>query len=515
MLSSKCHINLDLITQKEVKYSFNCRFKSTKSKNLKRTLVSPDQSKESSKSKSLAKKLRSSVNKKTGKNKVRSKLTTLKSSSSNVNKEDKINFKASIRKTNTSSPSRLMSNLSSKKHTSGRHLGKHSGDNQVKKKKSESNSKSKKVLRDGIKNLHNSQNLKKNSSQKKYNSREYEKVSNTGISRFNNYLNNKSCMHMNNEAKMSKGASPIDEMMLQSKSHLLSQTLKPLFKPFLYALMERHRDALDCFFGLPSTYCNDPWVLANIAKCYTELTNHKVADLYFARAFKPLPNPFPCYEDSDIPGLTKNDEKFLSKSTPDRLFSRIENIEFYSSCLWHLKKQQELCLLAHHCLENHFFSSETWIVLANTYSLNQDHETALQFLSRALKIDPDNAYAYCLSGHEHACKENFDQAGHCYRNAINIDPRNVRAYWGLGNLSLKMEKFDTAIDYFMKALKINDKCSTFYTQIGIAFLNKNNLELALSYMKRGEDINPDDPFNRYNKAYVNIFEIILLIKGFI
>jgi anaphase-promoting complex subunit 3 len=319
-------------------------------------------------------------------------------------------------------------------------------------------------------------------------------------------------MYSNNDSKLKTSTSPIEEILSQSRFNLHSNTFKTLFKPFLLSLMERHRDALDAFFLLPTVYNNDPWVLANMGKCYTELTNHRIADLYFSRAFKPLPSPFPSYEESEIPGLTKNDEKYLSKNVSDRIFTRIESIEFYSSCLWHLKKQQELCLLAHHCLENHFFCPETWIVLANTYSLNQDHETALQFLSRALKIDPDNAYAYCLSGHEHACKENFDQAGHCYRNAINIDPRNVRAYWGLGNLSLKMEKFDTAIDYFMKALKINDKCSTFYTQIGIAFLNKNNLELALSYMKRGEDINPDDPFNRYNKAYVSALLTVGLVQ---
>lgn len=360
---------------------------------------------------------------------------------------------------------------------------------------------SKKVLRDGIKSLHNSQNLKKHSSQRRRQSKEKEKATGSGISRFNNYLANKSSML--NDPKSPAPAIDPKHALSQSLETLLADTLRPLYEPFLLSLMERHRESLNAFFELPSTYCNDPWVLASIGKCYTELTNHRVADLYFARAFKPLPTPFPSMEDSDVPGLSADDERFLGKAVPERTYTRVQNIEFYSSCLWHLKKQQELCLLAHHCLKNHFFDAETWIVLANTYSLNQDHETALQFLSRALKIDPDNAYAYCLSGHEHACKENFDKAGHYYKNAINIDPRNVRAYWGLGNLSLKMEKFDTAIDYFMKALKINGKCSTFYTQIGIAFLNKNNLELALSYMKRGEEINPEDPFNRYNKAYVS------------
>lgn len=486
-----------------------------KEKAMKLNIKSPDMTKKSNKSSSLAKKLKNTPKRGNSGKKQKPRLSTLKSSSTNVQK-DISKFQAPmLKKNNTSSPSKFLnSTKSNKKQSSNRLISKKQGLSELiaKKRKSGSHSRTKQILKDNSKHIKNSQNLGKNISSSKGINQDEEKIrkAKSGISKFNNYLNNKSTLVQ--KSKIIKKKKPELESDLLSKSahHLLSKTLKPLFSPFLLSLLEKHRESLDGFFKLSKIHYNDPWVLACIGKCYTELTQHKKADLYFSRAFKPLPCLFQCSEDSELRNLTQDDEKFLSKHTPDRIFSRIQNIEFYSSCLWHLKKQQELCLLAHHCLENHFFRSETWIVLANTYSLNQDHETALQFLARALKIDPDNAYAFCLSGHEHACKENFEQAGNCYKNAINIDPRNVRAYWGLGNLSLKMEKFDTAIDYFMKALKINGKCFTFYTQIGIAFLNKNNLELALSYMKRGEEINPEDPFNRYNKAYVSD-----LISGFV
>jgi anaphase-promoting complex subunit 3 len=35
---------------------------------------------------------------------------------------------------------------------------------------------------------------------------------------------------------------------------------------------------------------------------------------------------------------------------------RLEGIEFYSSCLWHLKKQVELCFLAHTALERSLYA---------------------------------------------------------------------------------------------------------------------------------------------------------------
>lgn len=301
-------------------------------------------------------------------------------------------------------------------------------------------------------------------------------------------------MEKNSESKARVSAS-------QKKLNL---HLKKLYVPHFLRLLEKHNEALKAFGELSALHSNDPWVLTGIAKCYTELSQHDKARLYFSRAFDPTAQDLEYFEDDLGSKLTNFDQAFLSKSVPFRVYSSLEDIEFYSSCLWHLKRPQELSMLAFNCMEKHFFRAETWIVLGNCYSLNQDHETALKFLDRALKLDPFSAYAFCLSGHEHVCKENFEKAKESYQNAVNIDPRNLRALWGLGNLNLKMEQYDTAIDYFLRAIKINDKCSTFYTQIGVSWLNKGNLEMALSYMVKGERINPEDPFNRFNKANVNI-----------
>ena len=59
----------------------------------------------------------------------------------------------------------------------------------------------------------------------------------------------------------------------------------------------------------------DPFVLLNMGKWYTEFSEHKNAYDYFKRAFE------------------------IDKS-------RIEGCEYYSSCLWHLKKLKELANLA-------------------------------------------------------------------------------------------------------------------------------------------------------------------------
>lgn len=50
---------------------------------------------------------------------------------------------------------------------------------------------------------------------------------------------------------------------------------------------------------------------------------------------------------------------------------RIEGVDYYSSCLWHLKKQVELCNLAHQSLQKTLYAPEAWIAVGNCFSLQK------------------------------------------------------------------------------------------------------------------------------------------------
>ena len=67
---------------------------------------------------------------------------------------------------------------------------------------------------------------------------------------------------------------------------------------------------------------------------------------------------------------------------------RLEGLEYYSSCLWHMKKQVELAHLAYTALEKSLFVPEAWIVFGNSYSLQKEHENALKFFNRAIQLNP-------------------------------------------------------------------------------------------------------------------------------
>jgi anaphase-promoting complex subunit 3 len=50
---------------------------------------------------------------------------------------------------------------------------------------------------------------------------------------------------------------------------------------------------------------------------------------------------------------------------------RLEGVDYYSSCLWHLKKHVELCYLAHQSLEKSVYAQESWIAVGNCFSLQK------------------------------------------------------------------------------------------------------------------------------------------------
>jgi anaphase-promoting complex subunit 3 len=84
---------------------------------------------------------------------------------------------------------------------------------------------------------------------------------------------------------------------------------------------------------------------------------------------------------------------------------RVKGVDILSSALHHLKKDKELCSLAQQVVEVDKFAPETWCVVGNCFSLQEETETAIKFLKRALQIDPTFVYAHTLCGHEMASKE--------------------------------------------------------------------------------------------------------------
>jgi anaphase-promoting complex subunit 3 len=177
------------------------------------------------------------------------------------------------------------------------------------------------------------------------------------------------------------------------------------------------------------------------------------------------------------------------KSSPSGI---VDFIDRYSSILWQLKKEVELAHLCTHGLRisNRQRCYKLWIAIANSFSLQRDHESAIKCLNRSIQINSNYAYSHVLAGQEFFSLEKFDKAKQCYQRAIEIDPRSYNAYWGLGQTFLKQEEFNNAKYNFVKSLEINPKSSTVRYSLALVALALKENDLAYQQLSIAIELNP-------------------------
>jgi anaphase-promoting complex subunit 3 len=266
----------------------------------------------------------------------------------------------------------------------------------------------------------------------------------------------------------------IVEIQRENSSFHLFQYLK-CFKPGIVSYYMRDFDKLSETF-LPETAfdvslspLSSSFANVLIGKSYINVMQYEDAEKYFETAYRKN-------------GLS------------------MEGLEYFSSCLWYLKKSARLLELSSFCDKNFPKSSCSHIVRGNCYSLLQDHQNAIENFKKAIKKDGTNSYALCLLGHEYVFIEDFERATKAYSKAIELNSLQFYAFWGLGNIYLKTEKATSAMNYFFRALLLNPMCPLLYTYIGITYLNINKSKEALLYFKKSEHLNPNSLMNSFYKA---------------
>jgi len=111
---------------------------------------------------------------------------------------------------------------------------------------------------------------------------------------------------------------------------------------------------------------------------------------------------------------------------------RYENMDLYSNILYIKENYGELAYLAYKVFHNDKYRPESCCVIGNYYSLRGDHNKAVIYFNRALKLDNKFLSAWTLMGHEYLEMKNIANAITSYRTAVDIDPKDFRAWYGLG-----------------------------------------------------------------------------------
>jgi anaphase-promoting complex subunit 8 len=112
----------------------------------------------------------------------------------------------------------------------------------------------------------------------------------------------------------------------------------------------------------------------------------------------------------------------IVKSDPYRL----DDLDVYSNILYVMEKSSKLAYLAQLASRTDTFRVETCCIVGNYYSLKSEHEKAVTYFRRALKINRNYLAAWTLLGHEYLELKNTHAAVEAYRRAVGSIPRQTK-----------------------------------------------------------------------------------------
>eukprot|EP00466_Bigelowiella_natans_P013716 jgi/Bigna1/90153/estExt_fgenesh1_pg.C_630098 len=242
-------------------------------------------------------------------------------------------------------------------------------------------------------------------------------------------------------------------MQLQLKDHCIKQ----MFLADVYLELQHHEttEVLDILDALIEVFPNSTHLAAQMAMAHYNMRDFDEAQ----RLFQLLQRQDPC---------------------------RLEAMDVYSNILFVKECKAELSFLAHNAIKIDKYRPETCCIIGNYYSLKGEHERAVIYFKRALRLDPNYLSAWTLMGHEYVEMRNSAAAIESYRRAVDINPRDYRAWYGLGQTYEIMRMHNYALYYFQKATKLRPYDPRMWCAMGETFERLGRFDDAIKCYKQAE-----------------------------
>lgn len=158
---------------------------------------------------------------------------------------------------------------------------------------------------------------------------------------------------------------------------------------------------------------------------------------------------------------------------------RLDNLDMYSNVLFIKDMRVEMAQLAHKVVEINKYRPESCCVIGNYFSIRSDHQKAILYFQRALKLNPKYLFAWTLMGHEFMETKNTNGAIQSYRKAIEVNRRDFRAWYGLGQAYeiLKMPIY--SLYYYKMSHQLRPNDSRMLVALGETYEKLDRSEYAL------------------------------------
>jgi len=123
-----------------------------------------------------------------------------------------------------------------------------------------------------------------------------------------------------------------------------------------------------------------------------------------------------------------------------------------------------------------------------------DHTGAIQALTKALSLAPDDTQARSLLGWAQMLNEDYDDALATFSKVLMKEPANSLARINVGYICLKKNIFGEAIEHLSKAIRLaNDRKATLYAHfyLGLVYLEREMYDDALTFLGKALELGPN------------------------
>lgn len=123
-----------------------------------------------------------------------------------------------------------------------------------------------------------------------------------------------------------------------------------------------------------------------------------------------------------------------------------------------------------------------------------DYPGAIQALTKALSLSPDDAETESMLGWAQMLNEEYDPALATFQKVLMKEPANSLARINVGYICLKKRIFGEAIEHLSKAIRLdNDKKATLYAHyyLGLVYLEREMYEDAQTFFRKTLQLGPN------------------------
>lgn len=139
--------------------------------------------------------------------------------------------------------------------------------------------------------------------------------------------------------------------------------------------------------------------------------------------------------------------------------------------------------------------------LSISYRHLKDFDKALKYAKEAYTLNPKDINSRILIGNIYFETGKYKEALDHYSSALELAPENSQLLYNIASSHMKLGDEFAAIEYFKKAGaadRIGEVAHRAFSRLGVIYTERRAFDLAEQYLKQAVSIRPSDPVNRYN-----------------